>query len=653
MKSLSDFLRKFDLFGVSFTFKYKSKEKYTTGLGGIITILFIILIIFIGIYNFIPFYNKKNFTTIYYTLKLAKTERVFFDKSKVAFSIGLNCWIGYDGTKAEDLFDVLHKYIYWDIQDGEWVRKIDLMENHPCTHADFYNDFNKSFDESSLSNYYCLNDLSRAMEGIYTSPVFSYYEFDVVAKNNSKKLLDKIESYLIENDCKLQIYYIDKTIDIDDYENPIKSYLEADFIQLNPTLSIRRNIYFMNQHLFDDDSFISLLSSQNDEETELSSIYSRYEEYSLYQGLNRSSASSDYLNWAKLFFRADTRKIDVKRKYQNIMEFYADASSLLIAFYDILLIIFNCINTFYAELSVSKKIFFFKDLDENNINIQKHSKRVNKLLSIVNKESKELKESKESRYPNFHKQINNNKKRIISPNSNIFSDSSNNVEKNSRKNSSRKSISKIEILSINKFDVRSDSNEQSIDKLKTQKLQTDNISYKKNVDNIYNQRNMLKLNYEQKNKHNIEEIKPINDKGKSIKYDFNIFEIIFTSFCKKCLSKNLELKNNINEKTTNFLDNNLDIVSFVRNQILFDIINETILDEQKKSIINFVCRPIISVNQDVKKNFSEFYQCYEEKDFNKFSEDLLELSNKTKKKDKEKRLINISKNHLKDFFNNS
>ena len=296
MKSLRDFLRKFDLFGVSFTFKYKSKEKYTTGLGGIITILFIILFIFIGIYNFIPFYNKKNFTTIYYTLKLAETERVFFDKSKVAFSIGLNCWIGYDGTKAEDLFDVLHKYIYWDIQDGEWVRKFDLMENHPCTHADFYNDFNKSFDESSLSDFYCLNDLSRAMEGIYTSPVFSYYEFDVVAKNNSKKLLDKIENYLIENDCKLQIYYIDKTIDIDDYENPIKSYLEADFIQLNPTLSIRKNIYFMNQHLFDDDSFISLLSSQNDEETELSSIYSRYEEYSLYQGLNRSNASSDYLN---------------------------------------------------------------------------------------------------------------------------------------------------------------------------------------------------------------------------------------------------------------------------------------------------------------------------------------------------------------------
>ena len=102
MKAINEFLRKFDSFGVSLTFKYKSQEKYTTGIGGIVTLLFVVLALVIGIYNFIPFYNKKNFTTIYYTLKLAETERVFFDKSKVAFSIGLNCWIAYDGTKEED-----------------------------------------------------------------------------------------------------------------------------------------------------------------------------------------------------------------------------------------------------------------------------------------------------------------------------------------------------------------------------------------------------------------------------------------------------------------------------------------------------------------------------------------------------------------------
>ena len=60
------------------------------------------------------------------------------------------------------------------------------MTKHPCTHSDFYNDFNKSFDDNQVNNYFCLDDFSRPVEGIYTSPPFAYYEFDVYAKNNSE-----------------------------------------------------------------------------------------------------------------------------------------------------------------------------------------------------------------------------------------------------------------------------------------------------------------------------------------------------------------------------------------------------------------------------------------------------------------------------------
>ena len=326
------------------------------------------------------------------------------------------------------------------------------------------------------------------------------------------------------------------------------------------------------------------------------------------------------------------------------MKFYADASSLLIAFYEILLIIFNCVNTFYAELSISKKIFFFKELDFNNLNLQKYSKRINNLLSEINKVSKE------SKYLNFKKQKINKNRRNISPHSNSFSDCSNNIEKNSRGNNSRQSLSKIELLSINKFDIKSDSNEQRIDKLKTQKLQTDNISIK-NVKKIYNQKNNFKFEYAQNKK--VEVIQPIENNQKKINYDFNIIEIIFSSFCKICLTKNLELKKNINEKACNFLDNNLDIVSYVRNQILFQLMNETILEENIKSIVNFLCRPVISSNNETKNNFSDFYRSYEETDFNKFSEDLLELINKPKKKDKEKKLIKLSNHHLINCINNN
>ena len=63
-----------------------------------------------------------------------------------------------------------------------------------------------------------------------------------------------------------------------------------------------------------------------------------------------------------MYVRADLKKTIIKRKYQKFMEFYADATSLLITIYEILVIIFNYIDTFYGYNTVAKKIFFFKDL---------------------------------------------------------------------------------------------------------------------------------------------------------------------------------------------------------------------------------------------------------------------------------------------------
>ena len=639
MNSINELLRSIDFFGVSYSFKYKSKEKYTTALGGIITLIFLSVAIFMAIYNFIPFYNKKNFTTIYYILKLAQTEEIFFDKSKMAFSIGLNCWTGHDGTKADDLFDVQYKYIYWDIQEGEYVRKIEPIRIHPCTHADFYNEFNKSFDDSKVYSYNCLDDLSRSIVGIYASPIFSYYEFNVNAKNNSKILLDKIESYLIENDCKLQIYYIDNTIDVDDYKNPVKSYLETVFVQLDPTLSIRRNMYFMNQHLFDDDTFILIFNDQKVGESKLGSLYSRYEEYSLYQGLNRTNSSSDYLNWVKLFFRADTRKTFVKRKYQGIMEFYADATSLLVGIYNLLIIIVNFINKFYSEISLSKKIFFFKELNDDDLNLKKHSQKMKELLSQINSNVKNSTiETQINSKINVNPTLNNSRNVV-------------NIDKNRKRNNiSKKPKGKVDILT-KKFEMKCDSVEQSADTLKMQKLQTDTISIKKGKSNFYKQ---TEIKESDSNKINEVNDKSKDNKYENVKYEFNMCEVIISSFCKCCLVKNLGIKANINEKAINMLNNSLDVTCFVRNHMLFNIIHKTILNENIKPIINFLCRPIISIeNENDENEFQEFYCSFKDGDFEKFSDELIRLDKIPKKEDKEKNLLLLSNKHLKDFCSNN
>ena len=666
MKSIKSFLRKLDVFGVPYSFKYRDKEKYTTALGGLFVVLFIVAALFMGIYYFIPFYNRKNYTTVYYTLTMAKTEVVNFGVSETAFAIGLNCWTGNDGTVASDLFRIDHKYIYYKLEE-EYKKNTDMISTHQCTKADFYNRYDETFDGSSIYNYQCMDDSDRGIEGIFTSPIFSYYEFDVYAKNNSQALLDKITDYLTENDCKLQIYYSDNTVDISDYEEPIKSYVEAVFIQLNPTLSIRRNIYFMNQYLYDD-NYLIWVFGDDDDARYIKTLFSRYEEYSLYQGTTRAKGSSDYTNYAKVYIRADTKRTDVKRKYQKVMEFYADASSLLIALYEVLIIIFNYINQFWAEQNLSKIIFFFKDLEESGLNVKKRGAQIQELLDITGAAASPSKTSQKNSSKELLIYRNDNSQNLKKKDSKDIDSlqeevqiynakKGKNPDKREKENEKTKPTGK-KSKAKNKgrnnendyYDDYSDNYEKASSNYKGRESKSSfNIKYNMNMKNSnkykynskYDDYNESRTEYSNEGE---EDFRP-----EKVEYDFNFCEVLGSTVCRCCQSKELKVKYNLNQKANSILFSKLDIVLYVRNMILLDIMNKTFLGTGIKDVINFLSRPIISLKGKEKNELQIFYNNYKPSDFDKFYNEIGELAQKSDKRNEEKFLISLTNQHLKSL----
>ena len=112
------------------------------------------------------------------------------------------------------------------------------------------------------------------------------------------------------------------------------------------------------------------------------------------------------------------------------------------------------------------------------------------------------------------------------------------------------------------------------------------------------------------------------------------------------MRKKVKIKNNFNEKAIKILNNKLDIVLYIRNMLLFDIFNKTVIDDSKKSIINFLCRPILSLNENEEDKFSEFYHNYKEKDFDSFILNISKLINKYPKEEREKKLASLCYKHL-------
>ncbi len=678
MRAIKGFLKKIDVFAMPLSFKYKGNNYYATSLGGISIILILIIILVVGIYYFIPFINRKNFSVIYYTMNLSKTESIIFKESRASFAYGFDCEKIINNLTLNDIVNLDSKYIvYTKNTDGTFNKQKYKLATHSCNYADFYNNYNNSVDYLNLGKYECLNDNSHPLEGIFSDQVFSYYEFSAYAKTGTQQNFDDINNLLMQNDCKFQIYYTDITFDLVNYEEPIKPYLNSLFIQFDPTLFIKRNIFFMNQYLYDDDYLI--WNFGDDVEPEKRTLFSRYEEYALYQGIDRLvQKPPDYMNYAKMYIRADTRRTDIKRKYQKLVEFYADLSSIMITLYRLMVIFFNYVSIFYAMHSVSKRIFFFKNIENNNYNVFRKYKHIYDLIYLTETYStdKIIKEDSE------------NEKRIVTnPNSEKenISDKGKNSElteiniykKNNINMKGNQSTKKIENKAIyeNHLSYKYQEGDfgysaQSRKKLKTKNENNDRTEsiYKRRYEKIDANMNMKtnkgynKISFSsnsnncEKNSMNssdrteIEKIVRKRKRHKKINYTFNIIETIFVSFCQCCLWKNLKRKNNLNEKANNILYNKLDIVFYVRNMLLFDLINDTFLDEPKKYIFNFLCRPVISLYQKEGKYPPEFYNKYNETDFNNFSLSVNYYAQKQNKEKEEKRLICLCNQRLREMI---
>ena len=527
--SIGRIIRTLDFFGESFTFRYQDEDKLSSILGGIICIIFYAVAIFFFVYNFIPFYRRENFSLQYYTMNLDNTEEIKLDKPPTAFAFGLD-----DGNKngLTDLLDlnIKFKVVY---KNDRTKNKDNILFTHPCTKEDFFNHHQKSFDDLDISKFYCLskNDLE-SPQGIFTDNIFSYYVISVVSKNkDDSSHYERIKNYLIENDCKLQFYYTDITIDINNYDQPFSSILNSIFLQLDPTLIQKKNIFFMNYHLFDDTLLLHV--NQNDEKNqEIMTGLSKVEDYSQYKGTERSSAvGDDYEAYGKIYIRADNRKVAIKRKYQDFMEFYADISGLLLSIFWVLGVIFAYYDRIKANHSISKKLFYFEGIKDNKF------AQFNKIKEIIYDKNKE--KEKENILPYEE-------------------------EKNIR--------SPIGFNNISSYSIRNSQN--------------------KNLEVNLSQRNT--------NAKIIKENKENNDEENSIDYsNYNLFEMLMSfDFC-YCKTKKFENKVNLMGQARNIIDGKLDIVYYIRNMILFEIINK--INLENKNIINFLSRPIIYLSEKKEK----------------------------------------------------
>ena len=337
-----------------------------------------IIIIYL-IYQIIPFLNTLNYEFVYYQNDKDKTDILHFNESNV-LAFKLDFKDEHTNLTSYDLFKVEIKYIYSRPGNDSRIKDPKIPIN---TYNCEYNSTEKKFTKVSESQYKCLNfsDLKNytniGIQNGYNDEFFTYFEIEVKLSDSRNDNFTEVTDYLIKKDCKFEFFYLDYSIKVENFSKPIMPYKNSVFLQFNPISILQMNIFFMKQKLKEKNNILFLLDK---EKTTENIIFSRLEQYSYYKGENRAELNkkfndSNYKTYAKIFVRADTRELEVQRKYQNLPEFWANNSFYFLIFlhylilYLVLFIIFYhiclCLKDYFILMILKKTILIFIQIRPN------------------------------------------------------------------------------------------------------------------------------------------------------------------------------------------------------------------------------------------------------------------------------------------------
>lgn len=362
-----DVIKSCDLFSSPYNFDYKKKTTFQTFSGGILFLILATIFFIFTALNVGAILDKSSLSIIYYTMKYSTTDSISFLNYTSSFAAGLSCGSMFTQDVIDDMIKLKVNYVTMTKKDGIYYKDRRTLDLNKCTYSVFYNEFNDQFDSIGLSEYFCPKfENDHFMSGIYSNDIFNYYEI-ILEANEADYDYHDISKLLRTEECNFNMYWIDVAVDSYNYKNPIRRFIDGNFVVLKGDEIIKMNIYFKLREFNSDDNI--LLSFKKPKHF---IGYDYFEEYSVFKSENRFIEKQDgYSTLAKVYLRSSLYKDIIERKYLKLTEFIANMTSIFSSVFVFCKIIFGTLNRFKSRQDLIKSLFEFKEkyhMGENNIN---------------------------------------------------------------------------------------------------------------------------------------------------------------------------------------------------------------------------------------------------------------------------------------------
>ena len=322
--------------------------------------------------------------------------------------------------------------------------------------------------------------------------------------------------------------------------------------------------------------------------------FSMFSSFSLYKGSDRLlKKPDDYDKLGKFFLRADTGKSIILRKYMKFTEFLANVSSLISQITLILFVIMSKFNKFYSKEKIISNVFQIKDLYK-----EKNSTFLKKLKENFTTEDSMI-------------QMNYSKKLTTT-------------------------LPGIQMKNENKF---------SINPIFKNYLTYKNNNYLKN--------DVVSDNYFQKSLQRQRSLSSRDDPN-YVRFKFNFFEIIIYILCPCFKTHNFQIKSQIFCQGEKLLFLNTDILSYIKNTQILEILTYLLLEPNQLMMIKFLSKHMLSLdNKSLFKNKVTWNAVSDNKicdnEFKDFCKGYKKLQNTIKKTNINQRLYEMLSNEIENL----
>ncbi len=643
-KKIKNFFKYFDFFGTFFYLRYKGNKKYKSSFGGITFFFFIITTLIYSIISFHSFFKKDNISIIYYNTQISPTDNFSFYN----YSYGIG-FLGVCETN-NDIFSKLFKYdltyVIMNNSNKETKRKYKIGI-HKCNNSDFFNKSTQVLDSMGVNNiYYCPDYTINGINGIYTDEIFSYFQLSVKAKYIQKEDYDTYYNFLTINDCKLHLFFPTLSINIYNFHQPFDYAFYDLFFQINPKIYIKRNIFYkIYQFQSSIDYFFDTYKTDHFID------YSKYDDYILYKSKESFFQKyEDFDVFAKVYFRADSVRTFIERKYQKISECIAQISGIFSTLFIFLRLIISYINNFNANNNIYRNIYKFKELKDTesytliqNIRRKLSIKKIKRLEKI----------SINAEFGNFKPDQSVNKLKLNFLHNHLHSYESKIKNENKFTLNMKDDKKENELNEKNESYYYFSKNDNNIDyKIASNNRSNINSSL---ISSFNNSKSPFGFNFNNlKTGNNNNNNKKYIIKKKEISLKFSIKETFLYLFCCFKLSNPvLQKKIKYLHKAQSIFYENLDIQIYFKKMIFIELLSYITFEPYENYILKFLEKPSISIydyNLSLMDYFNRIYKSdykkNEEKLFLKSYNKLIDIRGKTIKERKLSNIINIEMGHL-------